>query len=105
MLQVPQLSVFYQRTPGYRPWYVTYTFDRDFRLTFLQNIFGEKLGRFGFNPYEMLVVDLMHEFELGVWKAVFTHLVRILYAAAPAGRIVGELDKRYDLSFFTDVDY
>ena len=22
----------------------------------------------------------MHEFELGVWKSVFTHLTRILYA-------------------------
>jgi hypothetical protein len=28
----------------------------------------------------MLVVDLLHEFELGVWKAIFTHLLRILYA-------------------------
>lgn len=29
----------------------------------------------------MFVPDLLHEFELGVWKAVFTHLIRILYAA------------------------
>jgi len=29
----------------------------------------------------MFVPDLLHEFELGVWKAVFTHLMRILYAA------------------------
>lgn len=28
----------------------------------------------------MLVVDFMHEFELGVWKAIFTHLIRILVA-------------------------
>ena len=28
----------------------------------------------------MFVPDLLHEFELGVWKAVFTHLLRILYA-------------------------
>jgi hypothetical protein len=28
----------------------------------------------------MLVPDLMHEFELGVWKSVFTHLMRILFA-------------------------
>jgi hypothetical protein len=28
----------------------------------------------------MLVVDLLHEFELGVWKAVLTHLLRILHA-------------------------
>jgi len=42
----------------------------------------------------MLVVDLMHEFELGVWKAVFSHLIRILYAAGSSGRLVGELDRR-----------
>lgn len=28
----------------------------------------------------MFVPDLLHEFELGVWKAIFTHLMRILYA-------------------------
>jgi hypothetical protein len=43
----------------------------------------------------MLAVDLLHEFELGVWKAVFMHLVRLLYSALPAGRLVTELDKRY----------
>jgi hypothetical protein len=43
----------------------------------------------------MLVVDLMHEFELGVWKAIFTHLIRILYAAAPGSCLVMELDRRY----------
>jgi hypothetical protein len=44
----------------------------------------------------MLVVDFMHEFELGVWKALFTHLIRILYAVAPNGTLVGILDERYD---------
>ena len=33
---------------------------------------------FGFNMFDMLVVDLMHEVELGVWKAVFIHLLRLL---------------------------
>jgi len=28
----------------------------------------------------MFVPDLLHEFELGVWKAIFTHLIRLLYA-------------------------
>ena len=28
----------------------------------------------------MLVVDFMHEFKLGVWKAVFMHLIHILIA-------------------------
>ena len=39
----------------------------------------------------MLVVDLMHEFELGVWKNLFAHLVRILQLS-PA--LVIELDRR-----------
>jgi hypothetical protein len=43
----------------------------------------------------MLVVDLMYEFELGIWKAIFTHLVRLLYATGPGGRLVAELDRRY----------
>lgn len=42
----------------------------------------------------MLVVDLLHEFELGVWKTLFTHLIRILYAALPGDSLVIELDKR-----------
>jgi hypothetical protein len=29
----------------------------------------------------MFVPDVLHEFELGVWKAIFTHFMRILYAA------------------------
>lgn len=40
----------------------------------------------------MLVVDLLHEFELGVWKAVFTHLLRIVDSLK--GNLLGELDSR-----------
>ena len=36
-------------------------------------------GHHGFNFYQMFVPDLLHEFELGVWKSIFTHLMRILY--------------------------
>ena len=43
--------------------------------------------------YPMLVVDLMHEFELGVWKAVFIHLLRILDCEAES--LKHELDTRY----------
>ena len=43
----------------------------------------------------MMVVDLMHEFELGVWKTLFTHLMRILYAASERpGALVDELNAR-----------
>ena len=48
----------------------------------------------------MLVVDLLHEFKLGVWKALFTHLIRVLYAAASDGSLVAEMDRRQvDFSF------
>ena len=60
----------------------------------IQNAFAETLGPLGLDNFSMLVVDLMHKFELGVWKAIFTHLIRILYAAAPGGRLVAELDRR-----------
>jgi hypothetical protein len=41
----------------------------------------------------MLVVDLMHEFEQGVWKNLFTHLTRMLHVLDPS--LVIELDRRY----------
>jgi len=40
-----------------------------------QNAFSDRLAGLGFNFFLMLVVDLMHEFELGVWKAIFVHLL------------------------------
>ena len=42
----------------------------------------------------MLVVDLMHEFELGVWKHAFVHILRVLYAAAPGRKAVDKLNAR-----------
>ncbi|KAF8228312.1 hypothetical protein L208DRAFT_1002824, partial [Tricholoma matsutake] len=42
------------------------------------NAFSNKLAPFGFNTFSMLTVDLMHEVELSVWKAVFIHLLCIL---------------------------
>ncbi|CAA7262243.1 unnamed protein product [Cyclocybe aegerita] len=56
------------------------------------NAFIDQLGEY-FPLNQIFVVDLMHEFELGVWKSLFTHLIRILYAVAPDGRLVTELDK------------
>jgi hypothetical protein len=43
-------------------------------------MFSQNLAPFGFNLYPMFVVDIMHKFELGVWKALFIHLLRILEA-------------------------
>jgi hypothetical protein len=43
----------------------------------------------------MLVVDFMHECELGTWKALFTHLIRLLYALPGGDNLVACLDKRF----------
>src|SRR5215471_19908328 len=59
----------------------------------LQNAFSDKLAQFQFCLFLMLVVDLMHEFELGVWRAIFIHLLRILDCHNEA--LKHELDKRY----------
>ena len=40
----------------------------------------------------MLVVDLLHEFELGVWKSIFIHLLRIVNSLK--GTVLAELDRR-----------
>lgn len=39
----------------------------------------------------MLVVDLLHEFELGVWKNIFIHLLRIVASVNQ----LHELNRRY----------
>jgi hypothetical protein len=43
-----------------------------------QNMFSKRLRPLGFNMFSMFVVDLMHDFELGGWRAIFVHLLRML---------------------------
>ena len=45
----------------------------------------------------MFVPDLLHEFELGVWKASFTHLMRLLYAIG--GDAIQRLNHRSVFSY------
>ncbi|KAF9551569.1 hypothetical protein CPC08DRAFT_738298 [Agrocybe pediades] len=45
-----------------------------------QNAFSKRFKEHGLNFYQLFVPDFMHEVELGVWKALFTHLLRILIA-------------------------
>jgi hypothetical protein len=47
----------------------------------------------GLSIYALLTVDLLHEVELGVWKALFIHIIRILSSHSPEA--VNELDRRY----------
>jgi len=72
------------------PFFLAHTFSSIYTA---QNAFVDRLGP-DFDIHSILVVDLMHEFELGVWKALFTHLIRILYAATPNGTLVTEIDER-----------
>lgn len=57
------------------------------------NAFSTRLSQFGVNFFSMFVPDLLHEFELGVWKATFTHLLRVLYAHGE--NAIQDLNKRY----------
>jgi len=58
----------------------------------IQNAFSDKLFELGFNFFIMFLVDLMHDFELGAWRAVFIHLLRILDCVDP--KLLLELDRR-----------
>ncbi|KAI4524111.1 hypothetical protein K525DRAFT_175021, partial [Schizophyllum commune Loenen D] len=37
----------------------------------IENAFSKKLYRFGFDHYRMHPVDMLHDFEVGVWKSIF----------------------------------
>ncbi|KIJ27116.1 hypothetical protein M422DRAFT_785011 [Sphaerobolus stellatus SS14] len=58
-----------------------------------ENTFSHTLFATGFNYFKMFIADLIHEIELGVWKALFTHLIRILYTCGT--EVVNALNKRY----------
>ena len=62
-------------------------------LNFAQNAFSERLSpQSGFNLYRIFVVDLMHDFEIGGWRSLLIHLLRML-DSLPGGRL-DELDRR-----------
>ncbi|OSC99224.1 hypothetical protein PYCCODRAFT_1416437 [Trametes coccinea BRFM310] len=57
--------------------------------------FSSRLSRFGMNHYQLFVPDLMHEFEIGVWKNTFAHLLRLL--AAQGLKTIHEFNRRMRL--------
>ncbi|EJF62543.1 hypothetical protein DICSQDRAFT_146222 [Dichomitus squalens LYAD-421 SS1] len=63
-----------------------------FSMASVRSAFSQHFASFGYNVYKLFVPDLMHEFELGVWKGTFTHLVQILIAAGQDK--VQKLDER-----------
>ncbi|KIK80032.1 hypothetical protein PAXRUDRAFT_36300 [Paxillus rubicundulus Ve08.2h10] len=51
---------------------------KDKSLIPTMNTFSQMLGHTGFDFFIMLVVNLLHKFELGLWKAILIHLLCIL---------------------------
>ena len=64
------------------------------KLSF-QNAFSDRLSQYGFDLFPMLVVDVMHEVELGVWKHIFIHMLRILESSSSTPGATHALDSRY----------
>ena len=62
----------------------------------LQNTFSDRLQAFRFNLFLMLIVDLMHEFELRMWKAIFIHLLHMLESVK--GSTLCEVNQRKVIS-------
>ncbi|KIK25406.1 hypothetical protein PISMIDRAFT_71054, partial [Pisolithus microcarpus 441] len=48
---------------------------KDESLVPTENAFSTRLFPLKFDFFLMLVVDLLREFELGVWKGIFIHLL------------------------------
>ncbi|KAI8973085.1 hypothetical protein BD414DRAFT_425210 [Trametes punicea] len=57
------------------------------------NVFSERLSPFLQNFHTLFVPDFLHEWELGVWKNIMTHLIRILHAEAAS--VVREFNGRF----------
>ena len=57
---------------------IYYDYIQVVNIMFLQNAFSHRLSQFGFNLFSIFLVDFMHEIELGVWRSLFIHLLRIL---------------------------
>ncbi|KAJ3531358.1 hypothetical protein NMY22_g8186 [Coprinellus aureogranulatus] len=58
-----------------------------------QNAFSERLLPDGFNMYDMAAPDILHEVEIGVWKSLFQHLLRILEVEDAA--LTNVVNRRY----------
>ncbi|KAE9387585.1 hypothetical protein BT96DRAFT_754078, partial [Gymnopus androsaceus JB14] len=58
-----------------------------------RNIFSNRFFKFGMNIYDLLVPDVLHELELGVWKAILLHLIRMVHFLG--SKNVQEMNRRF----------
>ncbi|THU91115.1 hypothetical protein K435DRAFT_820952 [Dendrothele bispora CBS 962.96] len=56
------------------------------------NSFSKIFSEFGFDYIKMFAVDLLHEIEIGTWKSIPIHLLRLLFASNR--EMVDELNSR-----------
>lgn len=63
-----------------------------------QNAFSATLSDYGFDFFKMLRVNLLHEVELGLFKNVFAHLIRILEARGD--QFIHEVNSRSEFEPF-----
>ena len=63
-----------------------------------KNAFIERLAPLGLDLFPIIVVDFMHEFELGVLKNVLKHLIRVLHSLDPSK--IATLNERYEVHEF-----
>lgn len=61
-------------------------------LTHNQNTFLDCLSPLGLNVFVALIVNLLHKFELGLWRMLLVHLLRILCTMSKDW--IHKLDKR-----------
>ena len=47
-------------------------------MLYHQNAFSDRLSSLGLDMFRIVAVDILHEVEIGVWKALFIHLLRVL---------------------------
>ncbi|KDQ06064.1 hypothetical protein BOTBODRAFT_181936 [Botryobasidium botryosum FD-172 SS1] len=60
-----------------------------------KNAFLLKLSEFGFDYFDMLVGDFLHEWELGEWKTLFIHIMRILRACDPTLKLEATFNESF----------
>jgi hypothetical protein len=74
------------------------TYIRGLSLTHSQNAFSAALAEFGFNIFNCVPNDLMHEVESGTWRSTFIHLLRMLDCVGD--NATQSLNWRYALSCY-----
>ncbi|TFK17089.1 hypothetical protein FA15DRAFT_605762 [Coprinopsis marcescibilis] len=63
-------------------------------LCFPFSAFHSHLKELDFDIFPALVVDLLHEFKIGVWKSTFKHLIQLLLATKGGQAVVAKFDQR-----------